>query len=284
MYEIGYSGGLKTRRTNRAEIPSPIGTQLKYDIDRKQDVTIEAEDDDVIAVTFAPYHAIEVVDYTISATEGEDPTDANCPEEESGTVLFDGVITLSSGGDALLAGTVTLADAFEAGYYYTIELNGNTISQYASYDSEQNCVQIYALHDDEETMSVSGVIISDMDGGAQIMCSTDVGTEGENTLTITKADVPELEGTLYYDGTVTFPDDYSFVSLDGAGGVAADVVYFIRIDDKTFMAYGRPSGQMITAATPWSEDGGVTLRSRSSGENPEIAASVVGSHHLKVTY
>lgn len=202
--------------------------------------------------------------------------------EESGTVLFDGVVTLSSGGDAPLAGTVTLADAFEAGYYYTIELNGNTISQYASYDSDQNCVQIYALDGDEETMS--GVIISDMDGGAQVMCTTDVGTEGENTLTITKADVPELEGTLYYDGTVTFPDDASWVSLDGAGGVATDVVYFIRIDDKTFMAYGRPSGQMITAATSWSEDGGVTLRSRSSGENPEIAASVVGSHHLKVTY
>lgn len=38
--------------------------------------------------------------------------------EESGTVLFDGVITLSSGGAAPLAGTVTLADALEAGYYY----------------------------------------------------------------------------------------------------------------------------------------------------------------------
>lgn len=85
MYEIGYSGGLKTRRTNRAEIPSPIGTQLKYDIDRKQDVTIEAENDGDMVVTFAPYHAIEVADYTISVTAGEDPTDANCPEEGGGT-------------------------------------------------------------------------------------------------------------------------------------------------------------------------------------------------------
>ena len=178
MYEIGYSGGLKTRRTNRAEIPSPIGTQLKYDIDRKQDVTIEAENDGDMVVTFAPYHAIEAADYTISVRAAEDPVDANCPEEKSGTVLFDGVVTIT-GDDPV---PIVLESPFVLGAAITVTLNGEIFSGTVESPSEG----VIGVKADFGEYNAQVVTVSDQ--GSFFAATGPPAVIGENSVKIVQTD------------------------------------------------------------------------------------------------
>lgn len=268
MYEIGYSGGLKTRRTNRAEIHSPIGTQLKYDIDRKQDVTIEAENDGDMVVTFAPYHAIEVADYTISATAAEDPNDANCPEEESGTVLFDGTVTLAE-DEGGLSGTVSIDTAMEVGYFYSITLNGHSLRGLAGYN---NGVEVSISN--EDTMSGLMLLYNTESGTANVMCTADIGTVGENTLVIEKVDAPDIEGDVYFEGHINAPSDGGFVSLDGASALSLSGGYAIQANGRTAAGAPHPSGQMIVVRIPAGESDSTILRCvnrEGIDPNPEIA-------------
>lgn len=268
MYEIGYSGGLKTRVTNRAEFPSPIGTQLKYDIDRKQDVTIEAENDGDMVVTFAPYHAIEVADYTISVRAAEDPNDANCHEEESGTVLFDGVVNLTEGEEAL-AGTVSTDSAMEVGYFYSIDLNGHSLRGLASYN---NGVEVSIFNEDTGTGLM--LLYNTESGTVTVKCTADIGTVGENTLVIEKVDAPDIEGDVYFEGQINVPTGSGFVSLDGASALSLSCGYAIQANGRTAAGVPQVSGQMIVVRIPAGESDGTILRAMNNESNPNAEISL----------
>ena len=97
--------------------------------------------------------------------------------EESGTVLFDGVVTLSEiPGGAGFGGQIELTAMPVLGNAYTITINGHSFTGIAEDDDGD----IAILAQDGE----SGAALAVYEGGASFNCSADVGQAGENTLFI----------------------------------------------------------------------------------------------------
>lgn len=205
------------------------------------------------------------------------------PTEEGGTVIFDGAVTLTEGEEGL-SGTVSIDTAMEVGYYYSIILNGQSISGLATYDDDGVEVSIF----NEDTHSGLTLLYNAESGTATVMCSADIGTVGENTLVIRKISAPSIDGTVYYEGHINAPDGGGFVSLDGADGLSPSAIYYIQANGRTVAGVPRISGQMLVAQIPVSESDGTILRCMNregSDPNVEIALAQmfgVGDVYVKI--
>lgn len=102
-------------------------------------------------------------------------------ETESGTVLFDGVVTLEEHpGGSGFGGEVELTAMPVLGNAYTITINGRSFSGVA--EDDDGGIIIYAADGE------SGASLDVYEGAATLGCSSDVGQAGENTLKIVQTD------------------------------------------------------------------------------------------------
>lgn len=101
--------------------------------------------------------------------------------EESGTVLFDGVVELEEAGEGMLAGFPEGALIPTAGDEYDVTINGTKVSSTAQ-ASENGGVIEYIDGDNEIRYGYRR-------GEVTFMCSSNYGTVGSNTLRIALAEV-----------------------------------------------------------------------------------------------
>lgn len=188
--------------------------------------------------------------------------------EESGTVLFDGTVTLAE-NEGGLSGTVSIDAAMEVGYFYSITLNGHSLRGLAGYN---NGVEVSISN--EDTMSGLMLLYNTESGTANVMCTADIGTVGENTLVIEKVDAPDIEGDVYFEGHINAPSGGVFVSLDGAGALLPRGGYAIQANGRTAAGAPQPSGQMIVVRIPAGESDSTILRAMNNESNPNAEISL----------
>lgn len=96
--------------------------------------------------------------------------------EESGTVLFDGVVELEEAGEGMLAGFPEGALIPTAGDEYDVTINGTIVSSTAQASDDGGIIEYI----DGDTVIQYGY----RRGEVTFMCSSNYGAVGENTLRV----------------------------------------------------------------------------------------------------